>query len=384
MKSKNYSIISLYFSVFLIISLLTAYFPLWLNKTLSLDPIYIGYILSVAGIFKALFTILLSLNIKKNNYLRSFLLCLVIFKVFLIFLIYILQNYYLSKITLFISLIFIISFSPTLPLIETLYSDLVKKSEKKNYGKIRISGSISFCLGVFIFGYFINIHSINIFPIIMIFCLTLLTISILTIPKNLKKIFFYNFENFRTLLKKKTVIIYFILICSLIQGTHAMYYGYSTIVWQNKSLNFFDIGILWSLAIFSEILIFMYIGNFFKPIYLQNTLIFCCVVTSFRWLFTYFVENFYLLCMIQTLHGVTFALTHYIMIYFINLKLKEDLHIYAQTIYYSITGGFFITIFTISCGYILSYFNSDEGYLLMSSFAFLSFIFLLYRKKIHD
>ena len=119
-------------------------------------------------------------------------------------------------------------------------------------------------------------------------------------------------------------------------------------------------------------------------IYLQNTLIFCCVVTSVRWLFTYFVENFYLLCMIQTLHGVTFALTHYIMIYFINLKLEEDLHIYAQTIYYSITGGFFITIFTISCGYILSYFNSDEGYLLMSSFAFLSFIFLLYRKKIHD
>lgn len=203
MKSKNYSIISLYFSVFLIISLLTAYFPLWLNKTLSLDPIYIGYILSVAGIFKALFTIMLSLNIKKNNYLRSFLLCLVIFKVFLIFLIYILQNYYLSKITLFISLIFIISFSPVLPLIETLYSDLVKKSEKKNYGKIRISGSISFCLGVFIFGYFINIHSINIFPIIMTFCLTLLTISILTIPKNLKKIFFYNFEKFRTLLKKK-------------------------------------------------------------------------------------------------------------------------------------------------------------------------------------
>ena len=203
MKSKNYSIISLYFSVFLIISLLTAYFPLWLNKTLSLDPIYIGYILSVAGIFKALFTILLSLNIKKNNYLRSFLLCLVIFKVFLIFLIYILQNYYLSKITLFISLIFIIFFSPTLPLIETLYSDLVKKSEKKNYGKVRISGSISFCLGVFIFGYFINIYSIKIFPIIMIFCLTLLTISILTIPKNLKKIFFYNFEKFRTLLKKK-------------------------------------------------------------------------------------------------------------------------------------------------------------------------------------
>lgn len=384
MKSKNYSIISLYFSVFLVVSILTAYFPIWLNKILLLEPVYIGYILSAAGIFKILFTFLLILNIKNNNYLRSFLLCLVILKIFLISLSYFLLNFSFLKLSLFISLIFIISFFPILPLIETLYSDLVKKSEKKNYGRTRISGSISFCLGVFTFGYLINIYSINIFPLITIFCLFILKISIFMIPRNLKKVNFYNIKKFKNLLIKKTSILYFILICSLIQGTHAMYYGYATIVWENKNLNFFDIGVLWFLAILSEILIFIYIGNFFKPSYLLNTLIFCCVITSFRWVFTYFVENFYLLCMIQTLHGVSFALTHYIMIYFINLKLKEDLRIYAQTIYYSMSGGIFIPILTIFCGHIFSHLNGEDGYLLMSIFSFLALIFLMYRKKIHE
>ena len=131
MKSKNYSIISLYFSVFLVVSILTAYFPIWLNKILLLEPVYIGYILSAAGIFKILFTFLLILNIKNNNYLRSFLLCLVILKIFLISLSYVLINFSFLKLSLFISLIFIISFFPILPLIETLYSDLVKKSKKK-------------------------------------------------------------------------------------------------------------------------------------------------------------------------------------------------------------------------------------------------------------
>ena len=84
---------------------------------------------------------------------------------------------------------------------------------------------------------------------------------------------------------------------------------------------------------------------------------------------------------IQTLHGVTFALTHYIMIFYINIYLKESLRLYAQTVYYVLTGGLFITIFSISCGYITSYSKGDEGYLLMSFVAFLSFLYLIMRGK---
>ena len=60
---------------------------------------------------------------------------------------------------------------------------------------------------------------------------------------------------------------------------------------------------------------------------------------------------------------------------------KKILRLYAQTVYYVLTGGLFITIFSISCGYITSYSKGDEGYLLMSFVAFLSFLYLIMRGK---
>ena len=67
MLTKNYTIISLYSSVFLVIGLLTAYFPLWLNKSLELEPYYIGYILSLSGILKVIFTLSVTVFIKNGN-----------------------------------------------------------------------------------------------------------------------------------------------------------------------------------------------------------------------------------------------------------------------------------------------------------------------------
>ena len=153
MLSKNYTIISLYFFVFLVISLLTAYFPLWLYKGLQLDPKNIGYILSFSGILKASFTIMLALYIKNNNSLKIFLLYLVFFVFILLIFLSLFKSIFSYQIMITIILIFLIAFSPILPLIETLYSSMVENPFKK-YGKVRIGGSVSFCLGVFIFGYF--------------------------------------------------------------------------------------------------------------------------------------------------------------------------------------------------------------------------------------
>ena len=73
MTTKNYTIISLYSSVFLVIGLLTAYFPLWLNQSLKLETQQIGYILSLSGILKAFFTITITAFIKNGNNLKTYL-----------------------------------------------------------------------------------------------------------------------------------------------------------------------------------------------------------------------------------------------------------------------------------------------------------------------
>ncbi len=380
MIAKNRTIISLYSSVFLIISLLTAYFPLWLNEALEIDAKYIGFILSFSGILKVFFSLMLVTYLKSSKYYKPVLIYINSL-LFLIFLFIFSYGELLSlNFILIITIGFLILFAPVLPIIESLYSHLVKEA-LKNYGKIRISGSISFCLGVFIFGYLINNYSLSIFPLIFTFSLGLLLVSIIMLPKNLSIKNHLNKSTFNNLSKNNNIYFY-LIICSLLQATHAMYYGYSTIVWQQKGFSFFLIGLLWSFAIFSEVLVFFFIDRYFKGSYFYNSLLFCAALTFLRWILTYFIENFYFLLLIQTLHGVSFALTHYIMIYFINSKVNKESKLLAQTTYHTLTGGFFITILTISCGYIMSYNSGEIGYLLMSLLALGCLVFMIIKRKV--
>ena len=382
MLTKNYTIISLYSTVFLVIGLLTAYFPLWLNQSLKLETKYIGYILSLSGILKVFFTLTITTLIKNNNYFRPFLLSIISISITLFLTIYSFKDTLPFYCIFLMVIFFLITFSPILPFLETLYSSTVKKPLKK-YGKIRVSGSLAFCVSVFFFGYVISIFSVTIFPIILVACLIMLCISIAMISTKIRVQKYNSIKDYKNVFKKKNKnLLIFIFICSMLQATHAMYYGYSTIMWESKGLSFFKVGLLWSMAIAAEIILFLKLDKYFKSKFLFKTLFFCSIIIFIRWTLTYLVDNFYALLIVQTLHGVTFALTHYIMIFFINTKIKESSRLFVQSVYYTLTGGFFITILTISCGHITYYTKGDEGYLLMSLLALFSLTILYYKRKL--
>ena len=379
MTTKNYTIVSLYSSVFLVIGLLTAYFPLWLNQSLKLETQQIGYILSLSGILKAFFTMTMTVFIKNGNNLKTYLFRTTVFSMVLFLAIFSLKGFLSFNLIFLLVILFLISFSPVLPFVETIYSSLVKTPLKK-YGKIRISGSIAFCVAVFFFGYFISKFSIEIFPLILVICLLSIGISALTAPNKIKVQKYNTLEGYKTLFKKKNKsLITFIIACSMLQASHAMYYGYSTIIWESKGLSFFKVGILWAFAIAAEVILFLKVDKYFKSSLIFKILLFCASVAFFRWIFTYLVENFFILLIVQTLHGVTFALTHYSMIFLINKKIEPSSKLFVQSIYYILNGGIFITIMSISCGYLITYTKGDEGYLLMSLLAILSFILLYFK-----
>ncbi len=379
MTTKNYTIVSLYSSVFLVIGLLTAYFPLWLNQSLKLETQQIGYILSLSGILKAFFTMTITVFIKNGNNLKAYLFSTAVFSMGLFLAIFSLKGFLSFNLIFFMVILFLISFSPVLPFVETIYSSLVKKPLKK-YGKIRISGSIAFCVAVFFFGYFINKFSIEIFPLILVICLLSIGISALTAPNKIKVQKYNTLKGYKTLFKKKNKsLMTFIIACSMLQASHAMYYGYSTIIWESKGLSFLKVGILWAFAIAAEVILFLKVDKYFKSGLIFKILLFCASVSFFRWIFTYLVENFFILLIVQTLHGVTFALTHYSMIFLINKKIEPSSKLFVQSIYYILSGGIFITIMTISCGYLITYTKGDEGYLLMSSLAIFSFLLLYFK-----
>ena len=68
--NNNQRIISLYSTVFIIISLTTVYLPIWLHEIVELKLEHIGYLFAAVGFFKIFFNIyaiknLQSLNAKK-------------------------------------------------------------------------------------------------------------------------------------------------------------------------------------------------------------------------------------------------------------------------------------------------------------------------------
>ncbi|MBV68812.1 MAG: hypothetical protein CMJ08_03310 [Pelagibacterales bacterium] len=202
MFTKNYTIISLYSSVFIVIGLLTAYFPLWLNQALKLETHHIGYILSLSGVLKVIFTLTITAFIKNGNYLRASLIFITAFTVTLFLVIYYFKSALPFSLIFFMVILFLISFSPVLPFIETFYSSLVKKSFE-NYGKIRISGSISFCIAVFLFGFFFSKFSLTIFPVVLVISLLMIGFSVFMIPSTVGIQKYKNLESYKTFFKKK-------------------------------------------------------------------------------------------------------------------------------------------------------------------------------------
>ena len=67
--TNNHRIISLYSTVFIIISLTTIYLPVWLHEIVSLEVKDIGVLFGLIGILKVFSSTLITKNIRKfSNY----------------------------------------------------------------------------------------------------------------------------------------------------------------------------------------------------------------------------------------------------------------------------------------------------------------------------
>jgi MFS transporter, PPP family, 3-phenylpropionic acid transporter len=95
---------------------------------------------------------------------------------------------------------------------------------------------------------------------------------------------------------------------SLIQASHAVYYGFSTLDWSAKGFDGITIGVLWALGVVAEIVLFAFAGQLrFSPV----TLIAIGAVGGIvRWGAMMFDPPTVLLFPLQLLHALSFGATH--------------------------------------------------------------------------
>jgi PPP family 3-phenylpropionic acid transporter len=97
---------------------------------------------------------------------------------------------------------------------------------------------------------------------------------------------------------------------SLIQASHAVYYGFSVLDWRAKGLDAASIGGLWGLAVIAEIALFAFSARFPQRLGALGLLGVGAFGAVLRWGLMSLNPPLVLLPMLQLLHALSFGATH--------------------------------------------------------------------------
>lgn len=127
-----------------------------------------------------------------------------------------------------------------------------------------------------------------------------------------------------------------LLIASLIQSTHAVYYSFGTLNWQRLGLANNLIGLLWSLGVIAEIILFAWSRKIMSMTGPLRLLIMAAAAAMLRWGLMGLDPGVPLLLLAQLLHAMTFGAVHLAAMEFITREIPRKLATTAQSVYLAI------------------------------------------------
>lgn len=181
------------------------------------------------------------------------------------------------------------------------------------YGKVRKWGSVGFIVGVFAVGTIFEIIPISMLPVLLL-CISFLafiwSFSIKepsTAPSAQKQL-----EPLWPILKRPVVYSFFIIELIML-FSHAPFYSFYSNFLSQHGYSTSQIGLLWSVGVIAEIIMFAYATLFFNRWSWQTLVIICLLLTGLRWLIVGMLPSLFIVqFMAQSIHAFSFGLFHMI------------------------------------------------------------------------
>jgi PPP family 3-phenylpropionic acid transporter len=176
-----------------------------------------------------------------------------------------------------------------------------------NYGPLRLWGSAAFVVGALACGLLVDViaakHLIWVIAAVAgLGALVSLGLQPLEIAKTVRAA-----TSGAAALLRQPGFLAIIFAAALIQGSHAAYYTFASIAWQNSGLGGLTIAGLWALGVIAEIIVFALSPRFtLSPAIL---VIIAALSAVARWLITAQEPPVPVLAVVQLAHGLTFGLT---------------------------------------------------------------------------
>ena len=169
----------------------------------------------------------------------------------------------------------------------------------------------------------------------------------------------------------------FLLAASMASSSHAMLYSFSSVYWTSLGFGTFTIGLLWGAAIVGEVTFFATSQKIVQAIGVERLLLIGLSGGIVRWVGTAFINNEYMVLVLQLLHGVSFACAHLALMHFIHAHVPPNLRNTAQGIYAALAGGVLLSSVTWMSGPLYDNFGG-KGFLAMAIISAIGLLIAVY------
>lgn len=213
------------------------------------------------------------------------------------------------------------------------------KAQPHRYSHIRLWGSVGFIVTVLGIGYLLDLYSIKLLPFLIISLLaSIWLISLLTPAMVIATTSQTTLRIWQII--KQPEIIAFLLVYMLLQATHGPYYVFFSIYLKQLGYSTGMIGILWSLGVVSEVIVFIFMHQLLKFVSLRRLLLLSLLLSILRWLIiAWYADHIYMLVGAQILHSATFGTAHVAAIHLVQSYFGQHHQGKGQALYNSFSFG---------------------------------------------
>jgi MFS transporter, PPP family, 3-phenylpropionic acid transporter len=282
------------------------FFPLWLEAK-GLDPQMIGVVLAAPMVVRVFAIPLAARTADRRDALRAAIVVLSCLTVAGHVLVGLAEG---ARAILIAYVLASAALMPVLPLTET-YALKGLSARGRAYGPVRLWGSAAFIVGTFVAGIATDaIPARHLIWLIVVASLLSALAAVALVPLSSGALPASAPPAPSKPLLRDPAFIAVLAAASLIQASHAVYYGFSVLEWRAGGLDGTASAALWALGVIAEIVLFAISGrlpSFFQPITL---LLLGAAGGTLRWAAMAFDPPAAALPWLQLLHALSFGATH--------------------------------------------------------------------------
>ena len=200
---------------------------------------------------------------------------------------------------------------------------LTLKAERHRYSQVRLWGSIGFLVAVNTLGVMFERLSVSWLGLILTGLLCLIALNSLFIPAAYTPTRQADFQGFVARLREPDVWRFFLMVMFL-QLSFGPYYTFFTIYLESLGYTPIAIGLLWSLGVVAEILLFSRMHRLLQRYSLHSLFVLALVLAAVRWTGTStLASSVWALVILQCLHAASFGIVHAAAIEFVHRVFRD-------------------------------------------------------------